>query len=356
MPDLSLLKHKAAVLKVQGMAFSFLDRFNTDQAAPMTTPRACEVGIATLTDTGNKMSASGGKLLLAAKLVGGWTDPQYALDSQARAQGVAYCLKGVKQSNDADTSQARMTCGSVAGFAFKRKYFCVTNVNNTIYDLVVGTVYHGICVLQSTGSYNFLKGGAYTSWQLCWTEIGSNDSPITALVQQYQDAIEADDVVRGTLGGPFLTLNSLATNLIAAPTAGQTTTMVAEGMAEFTWTPSAGQVLELDVRRSDDDNRWIIRCDQAGNTIKIIERNAGVETERASAAQTWGTSTRRIVVYCQGNRITAFVVTNNKVSYASATFNATATGVKTSLAGANLITWPNVPGGAFQAELDKMLL
>jgi hypothetical protein len=117
--------------------------------------------------------------------------------------------------------------------------------------------------------------------------------------------------------------------------------MTANGLVEATWTAATGATYELDVRRTDNDNRWIIRCDQGGSTIKLIERNGGGETERSSAAQTWTNLTAyRIVAVCDTQSIKTVVGVTAKNSYALASFNATATGVKTSHAVADLVSWP----------------
>jgi hypothetical protein len=44
-------------------------------------------------------------------------------------------------------------------------------------------------------------------------------------------------------------------------------------------------ISELAVRWTDDNNCWIFRFDHVAGTIKIVERNAGVETERASISR-----------------------------------------------------------------------
>ena len=125
----------------------------------------------------------------------------------------------------------------------------------------------------------------------------------------------------------------------------------------MTWAAVTGQVLELSTRQTDTDNRWIIRCDQAGSTIKIIERNAGTETERATAAQTFTNGVSyRVSISQFGNTISTSVDVSAKASYASAAFNNTATIVTTNRAGTNLVTWPYVMSGAALAEITRMAL
>lgn len=134
----------------------------------------------------------------------------------------------------------------------------------------------------------------------------------------------------------------------------ETTTSEANALIEQTWTAVTDETWELSTRRTDDDNRWIVRCDQAGSTIKLIERNAGVETERSSAAQTWTNGTQyRLVVVQDGDAIRTYVANVAKNSYTSASFNNTATGVETDKAGSNLVTYPRTLSGAALAELQR---
>lgn len=160
------------------------------------------------------------------------------------------------------------------------------------------------------------------------------------------------------LGSPWNTDYGIATNRIETASAGETTTSEVNAIIEATWTVNTGDIFELDVRRTDDDNRWVVRGDQAGSTIKLIERNAGIETERSSAAQTWTNgASYRLVVTLVNEVIRSFTKSStshvSKNIYASAIFNQTATGVKTSHAVSNLIAWPCTLSGAALAELQR---
>jgi len=143
------------------------------------------------------------------------------------------------------------------------------------------------------------------------------------------------------LTGAWTSDYGIATQRKATSVDSDTITMQANALVEHTITAATGVTQELNVRYTDADNRWIVRMDQAGSTCKLIERNAGTETERASAAQTWTNgSTYRIVVICDGTTITSFVAYVQKNTYASATLNQTATTATVSNAGTNLISWP----------------
>ena len=94
----------------------------------------------------------------------------------------------------------------------------------------------------------------------------------------------------------------------ASPTLPATFSASPDILLKFTWSPEVGDILNIYFRRTDDDNSMICRCSQAGNTIKIIERVAGAETELHSSAYTWGSgSSSKIVLVADATRIRTWV-------------------------------------------------
>lgn len=139
-----------------------------------------------------------------------------------------------------------------------------------------------------------------------------------------------------------------ATAYSAAPVTGDTITHTANGMLELSYTATAGDTVDIQVRRTDDSNCWIVRIDKNGNRIYLYEKTAGVEVERGATggiAQTWTTNTvYRIVVKFFGNIIHTFVAGTAKHAYNSASFQNTAVQGKvsgfTAAKVADLATWP----------------
>jgi hypothetical protein len=196
-----------------------------------------------------------------------------------------------------------------------------------------------LVVLRSAGSFPIING------RLVWV-FDERDTNLYPGIASHNTVIEED--IFGALSLPangytaFETEFGAATNAIASPSSGETATSEANSWNEFTWTAATGETLEWLIRRTDDTHAWIIRCDQAGSTIKIIEVNGG-ETERASAAQTWVDSTEyRVIVIADDESIKTFVDTTAKASYESAAYNKAETGQKISgfAAGADLVCWP----------------
>jgi hypothetical protein len=120
------------------------------------------------------------------------------------------------------------------------------------------------------------------------------------------------------------------------------------------WTAVTGQIWDLMVRRTDDNNCWIVRADQTNSTIKLFEKSGGTETERATASFTWTNGQAfRILVFMEGNTIKVNYTSIEKLSYTSASFNNTATGVKTTRGGSNLVAWPRSISGSALTELNR---
>lgn len=101
---------------------------------------------------------------------------------------------------------------------------------------------------------------------------------------------------------------------------------------QFYWIPNTDEVLEIRFRRTDDDNCWLVRCDQAAGTIKLFTRISGSETEySAGKTQTWTVDTEyNILIRDIGSSIKTFVDNTEKNVQASTTYNAGVTGAKAS--------------------------
>lgn len=344
-----------------GLTFLLRDDFLTDEAAPLASPRTAEPGpgMLTITDTGNKLSISSGALQMLGNANGNpgfWSSTAYA-----RRAGLAHFVKW----SAATISQFYVACWDTNQAAAPVNGFSMHGTDLRIWDggssLVVGAIASSIdytvaTILRATGYFNMVKGGAFSQWTLVWVNAASSDASLYAANTQNSASLQATlDTFRVCdLPAPFDTDYGLATQRIASPVANDTIASEANAVIEDTWTAVTGETFELSVRRTDDNNRWILRGDQGGSTVKLIEVNAGSETERASAAQTWtNTTSYRVVVVQDGNTIRGYVANVLKWTYSSASFNNTATGIKTNKAGSNLISWPRTLSGAAASYLDQ---
>jgi hypothetical protein len=343
-----------------------LDKFVTDEAAPLTSPRTCEPGPGTLTiiDTGNKLSISGGELLGSRQ---GDSNPRTFTSIFLRFSGLA--VYGVVESDANDNLSIGWKTSSIS--TIQNHGFLYANGGQVIYDappqgitavntgesITLSTAYPILLVLLDVGVLYFIKKS--TDWELIWPSAFGSDNMLAVFgARTAAGNFAVDNFTIFRLYGDFSTNYGIATSHTAAPATGATGTMTADGFVNFTWTPASAETLELDIRRTDDDNRWVIRCDQAGSTIKLIQREAGAETERASAAQTWTAGTAyTIQARAVGNGIRTFVNSVAKNTYTSATFNNTATGIKVAgfTTGANLAAFPRTLTGDPADEIERQL-
>lgn len=339
-------------------SLSLLDNFTTNAAAPLSVPRNAEPGPgvfpSVLVDTGNRVSIAGNKLRLSLTAGTQYGDPGAWGAGIARAAGrtIRGTIRwtnstsrgnfgwGNDQNGTLDEnaiqligSQLNPLIGAVAVVAL------ATQAVDTNYDLAV--------VLRSAGAYYVIDG------KLEWVDVTKNTATVYPSIIGGNlggtQTLDVDNLQLVDYGSPWNTDWGLATNRVATPGVNEVTTSVANALVEMTWTAVTGQVWNFMTRRTDDDNCWIIRADQANSKIYLYEKQGGVETERGATggtAQTWtnGVATRVVVVQDDDTiKVFTIIAGGNptlKITYTSASFNNTATGVKTDRAGTNLVAWP----------------
>lgn len=347
-----------------GPIFLLRDDFTTAASAPLASPRTAEPGPGTLTlvQTDGEFSISSGKLVFPAQATANWGDltARYATGF-ARAAGrtmlfrVEYSTLShnwIGWHDNAGTSELDVEFVLHANSAVIR-FMDGTNSIANMGNMATSTPYSYAIVLRSTGAFAFVKGGAITQWTLSWIEPAKTTATLYPWFSNHSAVGTLDFFRVLDLATPFDSDYGLATQRTASPVANDTITSEANAVIELTWVAVTGETVEVSTRRTTDNDRWILRGDQAGSTVKLIEVVAGVETERASAAQTWtNTTSYRIVVVQDGNTIRGYVANVLKWTYASAASNNTATGIKTNKAGTNLIAWPRTLTGAAAALLD----
>lgn len=136
---------------------------------------------------------------------------------------------------------------------------------------------------------------------------------------------------------------------VTTPTSPQSgTTANGNSYIEFTWTAATSAVLNIQFRRTDSNNSWVVKVDEAADKIYLYERVAGVETERGATGGTAVTLTNgvayRIEVVADDRLITSSFDAVKKIEYENATTdltNQTATGVLISgfTTASNFIIW-----------------
>jgi len=217
-------------------------------------------------------------------------------------------------------------------------------------------------ILRDTGAFLLMKGGAVPDWELLFpVDVGTAATLYPALSNQTIAGgvyhLRTADLVANKYT-EWDDNYALATSRTASPSNNVTTTMEANAIVEFTWTPASAQTLTIEFRKTDDSNLLKLVCDQAAGTIKLYNRVAGTDTELDSGkTQTWTVGVaRRIVIRCYGTGIDTIVANIRKHAATGQTSNQSGTGVKVSgfTTGANLICWQRQLSTTLKAGLNAI--
>ena len=336
------------------------DQFTTAQGAPLATPRTAEPGPGTITivDTGNLLSISGGRIVSS----GAWgtSDPKVArLATFARAVGRAFraVVRRPAGSNNGPfvgvltSSSGANDYTNVVTF-FLRNSSAVLDIIETgsgFAQFTVGNYSNSVdadlwMIMRSTGWFY-----VHNNKLMYVSRLDASANVFdwrVACNQTNTAALQIDTMQNVDLGGAWASDFGIATDYKATSAAGDTIVMIADALIEHTFTAQTGVTKNIMFRYVDDNNCLICRCDQAGGSIKIFERNAGVETEKTggTTTQTWTNGTSyRVVIMCDGTEIrtwTASTVAITGKNNTTSSFQQTATVAKVDHAGTNFASWP----------------
>jgi len=325
------------------------DLFDTQGSAPLDSPHTANIGAYNVIDTENKLSISSGALQIAGgKTIPSGGDPGIYAASLARLCGNAVFAEITPTA--ANTIFYFGFDDNGSGIPTRMSISFENNANLKIFDFgqssfstygyVANTTYIVGVIMRNAGAWMIIKGGGFTDWTL----LGVADISLSAGIPCFANNTmsgKLDNFIVGTLKKVDYT-SSYGLAKEYKPTSVNSDTITAEvnSIIEHTITAATGVAQELIIRRTDDNNCWIIRCDQTNSTIKLFQKQGGTETERATAAQAFTNGTKyRILGSLNGNAIYASIDGAHKLLYTSASFNNTAVGVKVSHAGEKLVAW-----------------
>lgn len=342
-----------------GYTTLFRDSFDIDESGPL----AARPGM-TLVQTGGNMSIVGGVLQLPKQsatasqsrlgLYAGTYSRKngtflYAkMSRSAQSAGFfPYLAWGLSAENlPASINNVELSLAfGTSGIFYGSRLGFLLGGPMTYYPALPGVEYEIALVLRASGGFTFVRGGLTPLWKLAYIQNNGTGALLRPVINTFDGESSTVDnfTVGDLLDNSYLSDYGIAVSRVSSPVDGSTATMQPDGTVEFTWTPASAETLELNLRMTDADNRWIVRCSQSGSTIKLIERNAGTETERKSTAQTWAVATAyRIVIVCDALRYGMYVNDVWKDYYYDSVFNYAATGVSVAgfTTGSNLIAWP----------------
>lgn len=281
---------------VDGVGFTYLFRalFGTDTPAPLANPFAVEVGSIVPVDTANKLSVLADALNLLGKST--WGDPAFRSSGTiARAAGNALIFECVPPAS-AVTSYyilgghhtTTISTTPRTGFALKSG-LTLAAVNGggeaDIMQVMPEVANKLAVVMRATGGFlvNIDFG--------LLTYVGNlgNEALYLGGTGYHAQTLKVNEMHAAAWGDDWESDAGLLTQNVASPVSGQTLTYDGEmAFIEITWVPGAGETLSFEFHKTDADNLWRVDCAQAGGTIKLWKREAGVETEyETGKTQSW---------------------------------------------------------------------
>lgn len=346
--------------------YLLLGEFNTTQSAPLPSPFQLEKGSAVIVDTANRASVGSGAWQTTGVTVSG-TDPSITFADIGTKQGttfiaaIAYVSRGVKVGldnlyfNKPGTSNISLIAGGQTIFTLPTAIAAFFMNVLFIFDSLGCKVLYGY---QFSEVNTTTAGGrGVFDWKLLYIYRGIYRGSVNGIFSVARITTASNGTVLRTFRAIDLKNRcalasdySAASDRQIAPATGATFAMQADSIVDFTWTAALLEIAEIWVRQTDATNAWIVRANVATATIKLIELNAGVETERATSAQTFTASANyRIVVRCDAAWIRVVVNDATGIEYTTATFNQTAgaglvQGFATSV---ELSVWPVHVAGLF---------
>ena len=356
-----------------GITYLLRDEFTTDEAAPLTSPRAAEPGPGELTivDVENKFSISSGKLNGLTQSTPSFSDMNVEV-TVTRQIGRAFFATVNVVAGSSQGPVVGYEDVSLSGDPYNMPIGIYFNQSSQKFRLLVGaqiaqqldytynTDYQVAFVPQTTGGLILMKGGTeYPEWTLLYMSDNSNAATIYARLSNYAATFATSAWKITDLSAPFDTDYGIATDrLSGARSAGDTFTHEADCIIEYTATtvPSANNA-DVHFRIQDASNYWQVRITSAGN-LELNEIVAGTPTTRGSAAAVIANGDR-IVIVAEGTTITVYEANTFRITYTSASNFQTETAGELDALGtggsvSDIVTWPRKLSGSALAKLEAV--
>jgi len=343
--------------------WSFLDLFTTDDDAPLTNPSPMAPGPGSWvpTNTNNALAKSGGLLTIVGTTAAGG-DGIIAADGLSRVDGLTVMLSfyafvdGIFYPQIAQGSSLAITgLGVTPSTVLNTRYSPVIEADTSptatgdAYAIMVFSAGHAIFRYRSS------------TWKLVFVERASNAATLYPQVNN-ATAPSANYSLSG-FGGAVLpfTRTSLVTDSKDNANADDTITHTANGVIEATHQFQAGETYEISFRRTDDNNRWILRVVHDTDTATLVKVETGGETVVATNATKNFTTSGPTWFHIRvtGDTIIAGFdgasTDGTLFEYALASFNNTATGAKVNLASTYFYSYAESVPSSVTAYLNTML-
>lgn len=293
-------------------------------------------------------------------------DSQSVDDGDVESSGIYFrndaTIRGIKS----DGGAASILTPPLVAYAATTDYECAVVLGG--FDSSGNPYYAGQPKGNYTyGSWLFVKGGALTAWTLLWLANYGNTTPVYGGLSNHTGTGTVDDILLPDYDfspvqwpvaySSFTAGNGTSLDAITPEVGGTWTERtgnfdiqtnranisVASGGRDVSTvqTPVSDLLADVIIRKtaavdsgefghclrySDGNNFWMVQGDLTNNQIEIVERNGGVENQRAAAAIALTHSTDYdLRAIADGQTIDAFLDEVNSATYALAALNETAT-------------------------------
>lgn len=263
---------------------SLLDlEFTTPSGPPIANPYVGELGQVTAVQNDGQFTVSNGQLQIPAQTTPAYGDLSlYTTTAWPRQAGLAVLqffenstatlatgLLGAFRNNSAGSYNVTGPGWTYSIYGVQPFVGDFYRLNNFLFGVM------GI-VLQTTGAIFITEN------RIIWVDRAENKANLYWSLVNYTTVATLNYVRAVQFLSVFNQTDSLALHVDATPTSGDTAVGSNDGLIYFTWTPGAGEVLNIRYRWVNDDNCMILRFNQASSNVQLIRRSAGVETVRAT--------------------------------------------------------------------------
>lgn len=308
--------------------YLFRDYFGDARAAGTLngTPADPGPGVRTVTDTGSKLSLSGGQAVFAGgNIIPAWGDPgMWGETAIMRAAGRAflaqvtpYVIKNFQIGFDTDKAAVLGANAFNVGATGNVASYDTGAVRATLFTMGAAA-YQLLVVLRVRGAHYLARGGVFAQWTLLWSSDIDATSVLYPGMSNYDGAFTADDLNVFDFPAPWTQDPCAAFSRLTNPVATNTTNAPAGDAVlnyTFTYSSAADTYTIVRFRKQDATNYWYVYSTPVGS-INLRQVSASVGTDRGSAASVFTNGVAyRVTVVASGSIYTVFVNGVQKVTY-----------------------------------------
>lgn len=336
--------------------YLLLDRFLTDDPAPIASPRTCQPGPGTLTvvDTNSIIGISSGKVHVNGNPA--VNDGIISQSTFARKAGRAFLWEISDRTRI--TSQHRFGLAqnplAVSDLDIGLDYQDTdpnairikTGVTVIDSNVPIGSdVHHFAAIMRGSGGFLLARNGGSGPYTLHWVYNTISAALYTKFWSGPGSAnFKIDNFRVVDLGGRFATDYGLATSRLTSPVVGQEANNEADALIDFTFTHSNVVSTNIYYRRVDANNYYEFQSRASDGLVFIRKWSGGVASTKWQSAVGFAVNgqTYRVVIKLDDSTHILYINNVKQIGFTDAE-HATATTMRVVAAGggvAELVGWP----------------